>query len=56
MPPFRYQHLPLTRIQTSQPRRKRSGGSGVAKRDHTTHAPTLTQAAQDLVKAFAAAE
>ncbi|MEZ4870460.1 MAG: hypothetical protein R3C14_54530 [Caldilineaceae bacterium] len=56
MPPARYQHLTLPRIQTSQLRRKRSGGGGVSKRDHTTHAPTLTQAAQDLVKAFAAAD
>ncbi|MEZ4658841.1 MAG: S8 family peptidase [Caldilineaceae bacterium] len=56
MPPSRYQHLTLTRIQTSQPRRKRSGGGGASKRDHTTHAPTLTQATQDLVEAFAVAD
>ena len=53
MPPSRYQHLTLTRLQTSQPRRKRSGGGGAPQRDHTTHAPTLTQAAHDLVEAFA---
>lgn len=52
MPPSRYQHLTLQRIQTSQPRRKHPGAPTMPVREHKAHAKQVSQNAAQIVEEF----